>query len=190
MDQPIGSLTNLLEEIKLVLTPEWQLVDVSCGDPGPGHLATVAARAAISATQGGLLFISSVCFRNSVLPRSAWAMSRRKPRTLHWAGIQEGLVARCWGSPHWVLDNTQPLTHPDRFRFCCRLFCSRFPVKTVAVDRWLETRLIMWWFCRSSTGISICKNLNVVLLSETRYFLHIADMMHAPITLSWLLLVA
>ena len=82
MDQPIGSLTNLLEEIKLVLTPEGQLVDVSFGDPGSGHLATVAARAAISGKQG-LLLISSVCFRNSVLPRSAGSMSRRKPRTLY-----------------------------------------------------------------------------------------------------------
>ena len=62
MDQPIGPLTNLLEEIKLVLTPQGQLVDVSCGDPGPGHLTTVAAHAAISGTQG-LLFVTPFCVR-------------------------------------------------------------------------------------------------------------------------------
>ena len=77
MYQTIGSLANLLQQIKLVLTSEGQLVDVRGGDLGPGHLPGVAAHAAVSR-----------------IPRSAGATARGEHGALLWPRIQEGLVTR------------------------------------------------------------------------------------------------
>ena len=83
MDQSIGPLANLLQQIKLVLTSEGQLVDVRSGDLGPGHLTGVAAHAAVSR-----------------IPRSAGAMARGIHGTLPWPRIQEGLVTSLGEPPH------------------------------------------------------------------------------------------
>ena len=83
MDQTIGPLANLLQQIKLVLTSERQLVDVCSSDLGPGHLTGVAAHAAMSR-----------------ISRSAGALTRREHGTLLWPRIKEGLVTSFGGSPH------------------------------------------------------------------------------------------